>query len=214
MIGYLAQHAFGRYDLPLPTGAPPDGDEPSLLVRGAERRRVRRSVDAAPRRPPLLPRAPRGGARGRAFGAVGARSRLVRLAIEFVSNYEIDPMAFEEEFGTIDPSDPASLEALPSSPERILGAMQSPRQAQPLEELQRLTSVMEGYADNVTERVGRRLVPTFDRIHEAMLRHRVERGEAERFIEGLLGLQARARALRAGQALLSTASSSGQGSKG
>ena len=30
MIGYLAQHAFGRYDLPLPTGAPPDGDEPTL----------------------------------------------------------------------------------------------------------------------------------------------------------------------------------------
>ena len=30
MIGYLAQHAFGRYDLPLPTGALPDGDEPSL----------------------------------------------------------------------------------------------------------------------------------------------------------------------------------------
>ena len=117
------------------------------------------------------------------------RSRLVRLAVEFVSNYEIDPMAFEEEFGTIDPSDPASLEALRSSPERILGAMQSPRQAQPLEELQRLTSVMEGYADNVIERVGRRLVSTFERIHEAMLRHRVERGEAERFIEGLLGLQ-------------------------
>ena len=49
--------------------------------------------------------------------------------------------------------------------------------------------MIEGYADNVTERVGRRLVPTFERIHEAMLRHRVERGEAERFIEGLLGLK-------------------------
>ena len=72
MIGYLAQHAFGRYDLPLPTGAPPDGDEPSLLLRGAERRRVRGGVDAPTRRPALLPRAPRGGARGRAFGSVGA----------------------------------------------------------------------------------------------------------------------------------------------
>ena len=57
------------------------------------------------------------------------------------------------------------------------------------EELQRLTSVIEGYADFVLERIGRRLIPTFDQIHEAMQRHRVERGEAERFMEGLLGLK-------------------------
>lgn len=55
--------------------------------------------------------------------------------------------------------------------------------------MQRLTSVVEGYADLVLGRVGQRLIPTFDRIYEAMQRHRVERGEAERFIEGLLGLK-------------------------
>ena len=38
-------------------------------------------------------------------------------------------------------------------------------------------------------RIGTRLIPSFDRIHEAMQRHRLERGEAERFIEGLLGLK-------------------------
>jgi putative hydrolase len=117
------------------------------------------------------------------------RARLLRLALEYVSNYEIDPMAFESEFGMIDPSDPSSFEEITASPERILGALQSPRQAGPREELQRLTSVIEGYADNVAERLGSRLVPSFGRIHEAMLRHRVERGEAERFIEGLLGLK-------------------------
>lgn len=188
MIGYLAQHAFGRYDLPLPTGALPDGDEPSLCfvvpnVDGFEEEwtlprddlrfylALHEVVHAAERSVPWV------------------RARLLRLAVDYVSSYEIDPTAFEAEFGTIDPSDPASFESMTASPERILGAMQSPRQAAPLEELQRLTSVIEGYADNVTERVGRRLVPTFERIHEAMLRHRVERGEAERFIEGLLGLK-------------------------
>ena len=49
-------------------------------------------------------------------------------------------------------------------------------------------AVLEGYADSVLERVGRKLIPSFDRIHEAMARHRIERGEAERFVEGLLGL--------------------------
>jgi putative hydrolase len=188
MIGYLAQHAFGRYDLPLPTGALPDGDEPSLCfvvpnVDGFEAEwtlprddlrfylTLHESVHAAERSVPWV------------------RARLLRLAVEYVSSYEIDPSAFEAEFGTLDPSDPASFESMTASPERILGAMQSPRQAGPREELQRLTSVIEGYADNVTERVGHRLIPTFERIHEAMLRHRVERGEAERFIESLLGLK-------------------------
>ncbi len=188
MIGYLAQHAFGRYDLPLPTGALPDGDEPSLCfvvpnVDGFEQEwtlprddlrfylALHEVVHAAVRSVPWV------------------RGRLLRLAVEYVSSYEIDPSAFEAEFGALDPSDPSSLESMTASPERILGAMQSARQAAPREELQRLTSVIEGYADNVTERVGRRLIPTFERIHEAMLRHRVERGEAERFIEGLLGLK-------------------------
>jgi uncharacterized protein (DUF2342 family) len=48
--------------------------------------------------------------------------------------------------------------------------------------------VLEGYADSVLERIGRRLISSFDQIHEAMARHRIERGEAERFVEGLLGL--------------------------
>ncbi|HEY3670860.1 MAG TPA: zinc-dependent metalloprotease [Acidimicrobiia bacterium] len=183
MIGYLAQHALGRYDLPLPTS-----DAPSLcfvvenidtfesewsLPRDDLRFYValHETVHAATRSVPWV------------------RERLVGLATQYVSSYEIDPSAFEAEFGMIDPQDPESLQRLTESPERVLGAMQSQRQVAPREELQRLTSVIEGYADHVMGRIGRRLIPTFDQIHEAMQRHRVERGEAERFIEGLLGLK-------------------------
>jgi len=199
MIGYLAQHAFGRYDLPLPTGEPPGGDEPSLLfvvpnVDTFEHEwelarddlrfclALHEVVHAAERSVPWV------------------RARLLRLAIDYVSSYEIDPASFEAEFGAIDPTDPSSFEAMTANPERILGAMQSPAQVAPRAELQRLTSVIEGYADNVTERLGRRLVPSFDRIHEAMLRHRVERGDAERFIEGLLGLKLEREHYERGQA--------------
>ncbi len=188
MIGFLAQHTLGRYDLPLPTGEAATGDEPSLCFVvpnidafesewGLTRDDVRFAialhevVHAAIRSVPWL------------------RARLVRTAIDYVSSYELDPLAFEAEFGDIDPSDPASLAAMTERPERVLGAMQSERQRAPREELQRLTSVIEGYADEVAARIGRRLVPEFDRIHEAVKRHRVERGEAERFIEGLLGLK-------------------------
>ena len=202
MIGYLAQHAFGRYDLPLPTGtAPrgaPTGTEPGAVATGGDEPSlcfVVSNIDAFEREW-SLPRddlrfsvALHEVVRAAERSVPWVRSELVRLSVEYVSSYEIDPAAFESEFGMLDPSDPESIEAMTSHPERVLGAMQSPRQAVTREELQRLTSVIEGYAEHVAALVGRRLVPTYDRINEAMQRHRVERGEAERFIEGLLGLK-------------------------
>jgi putative hydrolase len=130
------------------------------------------------------------------------RERLVAAATDYVSNYEIDATAFENEFGMIDPQDPEAMRRLTESPERVLGAMQSARQVGPREELQRLTSVVEGYADHILGVIGHRLIPTFDRIHEAMQRHRVERGEAERFIEGLLGLKLEREHYERGQAFV------------
>ncbi len=183
MVGYLAQHALGRYDLPLPTS-----DEPSLAFVASnlaafeaswsiDRRDLRFAValhevvHAAERSVPWV------------------RERLVRLAIEYVSAYEVDPRAFEEQFGEIDPNDPASLAGIAEHPEALLGAMQSERQREILARVQGLTMMLEGYADVVIERLGNRLLPDFPRIHEAMQRHHLERGEAERFIEQLLGLR-------------------------
>jgi putative hydrolase len=182
MLGYLAQHALGRYDLPLPTS-----DEPSLAfvvpnlaafeeAWSIERRDLRFAValhevvHAAERSVPWV------------------RERLVRLAVEYVSAYEVQPAAFEQ-FGDIDPNDPASLAGIAEHPEALLGAMQSDRQREILVRVQSLTMVLEGYADVVSERLGTRLLTDFARIHEALKRHHLERGEAERFIEQLLGLR-------------------------
>lgn len=183
MIGYLAQHALGRYDLPLPTS-----DEPSLAfvvpnlaaferAWSIDRRDLRfyvtlhEVVHAAERLVPWV------------------RERLVRLATEYVSAYEVDPSAFEAQFGEVDPNDPSSLAAIAEHPEALLGAMQSDHQREILARVQGFTTVLEGYADVVLERLGARLLPDFARIHEAMQRHHVEQGEAARFIEGLLGIR-------------------------
>jgi len=196
MIGYLAQHALGRYDLPLPAG-----DAPTLCF-------VVSNIDAfeeawsLPRDDLRFYVALHETVHAATRSVAWVRERLVYLAIDYVSSYAIDADAFEAEFGTIDPQDPESMQRLTESPERVLGAMQSPRQVAPREELQRLTSVIEGYADHVLGRVGRRLIPTFDQIHEAMQRHRVERGEAERFIEGLLGLKLERAHYERGQAFV------------
>jgi uncharacterized protein (DUF2342 family) len=50
------------------------------------------------------------------------------------------------------------------------------------------TAVLEGYADTILAGVAQKLVPSYAQIHEAMQRHRIERGEAGQFIESLLGL--------------------------
>ena len=183
MVGYLAQHALGRYDLPLPTD-----DAPSLAfvvpnlaafeeAWSIDRQDLRFAValhevvHAAERSVPWV------------------RERLLRLATEYVSAYEVDPNAVESQFGQIDPSDPTSFAGIAEHPEALLGAMQSPRQEEILARVQGLTMVLEGYADVVTERLGTRLLTDFPRVHEALQRHHLERGEAERFIEQLLGLR-------------------------
>ncbi len=183
MMGYLAQHALGRYDLPLPTSDEPslsfvvaniDAFEDAWSLPRADLRfylAVHEVVHAAERSVPW------------------AQARLVRLATEYVSGYELDTDAFQARFGSIDPNDPSSLGSIAEDPDALLGAMQSPRQRDVLAQLQSLTAVFEGYADTILERVGHELIPSFGQIHEAMQRHRLERGEAERFVQTLLGLE-------------------------
>jgi len=182
MVGYLAQHALGRYDLPLPTA-----DEPSLcfVVRNIDEFESDWSLDRTDLRfyvaiHEVVHAAER--------SVPWVRQRLLDLATEYVAAYEVDPTALSIRFGDLDPSDPSSLQALTDHPNELLGAMRSPRQDEILQRVRVMHAVVEGYADAILARVGGRLISSFDRIHEAMVRHRLERGEAERFVEGLLGL--------------------------
>lgn len=183
MIGYLAQHALGRYDLPLPADDAPnlsfvvpniDSFEQEWSLPRTDLRfyvAVHEVLHAAQRLVPWV------------------QSRLVALAAEYVGAYELDAAAFESRFGDIDPGNPDQLAEIAQQPEALLGAMQSERQGDVLERLQAFMSVLEGYADVVLDRIGERLISSHGQIHEAMKRHRLERGEADRFIEGLLGLR-------------------------
>ena len=118
------------------------------------------------------------------------RERLLRLAIEYVSAYEVDPHAFEAQFGELDPNDPSSFAGIAEHPEALLGAMQSERQHEILDAgagASRWCSRATPTSSSSGSAAGSS--PTSPRIHEALQRHHVERGEAERFIEQLLGLR-------------------------
>jgi putative hydrolase len=182
MIGYLAQHALGRYDLPLPAS-----DDPSLcfVVPNLDEFEEAWSLERSDLRFTVaLHEVVHAATRSVRW----VRERLVNLATEYVSAYEVDPAVLSERFGDLDPSNPETLQGLAERPEELLGAMTSARQGPMLEQLRVFHAVLEGYADDVLARVGGRLVGSFGQVHEAIVRHRLERGEASRFVEQLLGL--------------------------
>lgn len=182
MVGFLARHALGRYDLPLPAADPPslcfvarhvDDFESAWSLPRTDLRftlAVHEVVHAAIRSVPW------------------ARQRLVTLSSEYVRAYQVDLATLETRFGALDPTDPRSFEALAARPREILGALASPAQAAIQERLRGFATVLEGYADTVVAHVTERLVPTYPQIHEALTRHRIERGEAGQFVDALLGI--------------------------
>jgi putative hydrolase len=185
MIGLLSHKALGQYDLPLPLA----GDAKLLfVVRNVDAFADEWSLPIDELRYALALREVVHGAQR---SVPWVRDRLVRLASEYVSAYEVQATAIEDQLGNIDPNDPSSADALQrlSDPDMLLGAMQSERQTPMLEELQRFVSVLEGYTDVVVEALGERMVPAHGRIDEALRRHRLERGEAKSFVDRLLGLE-------------------------
>jgi putative hydrolase len=186
MIGQLAHHALGQYDLPLPLHGPPTQ---RFLVRNVEAFGAEWELAGDELRYALaLREVVHGGQRSVPW----VREELERLATAYVGAYEVQPDALQEQLGDIDFSDPSASMANFTElgdPSLLLGAMRSERQVPLLEDLQRFVSVLEGYTDIVVETLGGEMMSSHARIDEALKRHRLERGEAAAFVDQLLGLQ-------------------------
>jgi len=186
MIGQLAHHALGQYDLPLPLHGPPTQ---RFLVRNVEAFADEWALPADELRYALALREVVHGAQ-RSIPWV--RDELERLATDYVGAYEVQADALQDQLGEINLSDPSQMGDLSQlgDPNVLLGAMQSPRQAPMLEALQRFVSVIEGYTDVVVEVLGERMMmASHARIDEALRRHRLDRGDSAAFVDRLLGLE-------------------------
>jgi putative hydrolase len=182
MVGQLAQGLLSEHDLLLPVADPP---RPALIVSNLEAFHSAWSIPADDLRFYL---ALGEAVRSRLMARSWVRERLVRLASEYVSSFRIDTTALEAQLGSIDLTDPSSFKGAMLDPDAMLGAMQSPEQMAVLERFQLTTAVLETYADVVVERLADPMLTSLPTIREAMRRHRVERSEADRFIQRLLGL--------------------------
>ncbi len=183
MIGYLAQYALGRFDLPLPSGHDPTITfvAPNIDRFAAEWSIETRDVRCAV----AIAETVRAAQRTRPW----VRQRLQSIATEYVGSFELDPRAFDDAFGDVDPTDADAMAELAQRPDVLLGALRSDAQRAILERNQQFTMVLEGHADLVTEHIGSHLLSDYPRIHEALRRHHVERGDAGRFVEGMLGVE-------------------------
>lgn len=182
MVGHLAQQAFGLYDLPVPRRAA------GLTVVAA-------NVDAFAEEWSLE----RDDAR--LFIAIielthhtvmtrdSVRARFDELVREYVGGFEPDPSTLEDRIAGVDPSDMEALQGALGDPEALLGAMQTPAQRLVAERLAAAGAALLGYVDHITGQVGARLVGNSSVLTEALRRRRVARGQGERFVERLFGLE-------------------------
>jgi putative hydrolase len=183
MLGHLARHSFGQYDLPLPR-RPAD----QLLIIPA-------NIDAF---------AAEWGLEGddlrmlvclseiahhAVLGRRHVRSRLLSLLDEYVSRFQVDPDAVEASFSDLDLNDPGALQRALGRPETLLGVVQTPEQELVRGRIEVLLTAVVGYVDYVLDTVGRPLIGSYDRLMEAVRRRRADASDGERFAARLLGLE-------------------------
>jgi putative hydrolase len=117
------------------------------------------------------------------------RARLDELLAEYVSGFEPDTGALDSRLEGIDPANPESLQAVLGDPETLLGAIQSPAQHDTRRHLDALVAAVEGYVDHALDTVGERLIGSYPSLTEALRRRRVMRGDGDKFVERLFGLE-------------------------
>ena len=182
MVGYLAHHMLGQYDMPLPSSGP------ARLVFVVPNLDAFQSDWSLERDDFRFYIALHEVVNAGVMSVSWVQELLLRLIDTYVSSFQADQTMLQGRLSGIDPSDPASMEALMADPSALLSAMQSPAQIALLPKIQALTATLTGYADVVIEHTGSPLISSFTMIREAVKRHRVERGGADQFVGRLLGL--------------------------
>jgi putative hydrolase len=184
MVGRLALRSLGTYDLPIPR----DGDELLVVVPNVEAFAADWSLPAADLRLWICLHEV---AHHAVLGVPHLRAALTDLLTRHAGAFRNDGSALQDQLGDIDlTSGPEALARLQESlnPEMVLGAVRSPEQEALLPHLEALVAVVIGYVDHVMDDIGSTLIGSYRQVTEAVRRRRVGTGDADRFVERILGL--------------------------
>ena len=128
-------------------------------------------------------------------GTPWLRDRVVALITDYAKAISVDFSAVEQLASSIDPSDPASIEA--ALGQGMFEPTITPGQQAAMAELETLLALVEGWVDTVVaDAVGDRL-PGAAALRETLRRRRATGGPAEQTFATLIGLELRPRRLRA-----------------
>ena len=185
MLGSMAQRALGQYDLPIPR---PPGDELLVVAQNVTAFAADWSLSADDVRLWVCLSEVTHHA---VLARPAVRTRLDELLTAYVSGFDPSAASLEDRLVDVDPSDPSSLERVLGDPAALLGEIQSEEQRRLLPQLGSLLAVIEGYVDHVVDQAGGRLIGSHGPLTEALRRRRVERGQGERMVERLLGVELR-----------------------
>jgi putative hydrolase len=197
VLGYLAQHVLGQYDIALPRS-----DSPALLF-------VVPNIAAFERDWSLPPTDFRTWvalhevthrfefARPWAFG------RFRSLLEDFLSTVELDITGLQARLESLDMSDPQAMQDMLQGEEGLFGAVLDQEQRLKLGRIQAFMASAEGYGDHVTHAIGKELLSSYGRIGEAMRRYR-ETEQGDPVFERLLGIEMKREQYRLGRAFCDT----------
>jgi putative hydrolase len=125
------------------------------------------------------------------------------LVRDLVEHAEIDLSSLQQRLESMDLSDPGALSEGMEGVGNLFGEASSSEQRLRIARVQAFVLTAEGYADHVTETVGRTMLSEFGKIDEAVRRFREGR-PGDQALEQLLGLQMTDEQHRLGRAFCDT----------
>jgi putative hydrolase len=182
VLGILGQRAMSRYDVAVPTAGT------------SELRFVVANMEAFERSWSLDPREFRTWVALHevthrfAFARPWIADRFRELLTDFLSTLTLDVEAMRAKIESLDAADPEALQGLMDGEEGLFGAVLDDEQRIKLGRLQAFMAAAEGYGDHVTQALGVELLPSHDRIREALRRHH-DGLDADPMFERLLGVE-------------------------
>ena len=120
--------------------------------------------------------------------------QLVAAVRDYARDLTIDTERIESSLQSVDPSDPAALQA--ALQDQLFRPEPSAAQRAALGRLETYLALVEGWVDVVTDRATRDHLPEATALSEAVRRRRATGGPAEKVFAGLVGLELRPRRLR------------------
>lgn len=185
MIGELASHALGQYELPL---ARPHTSDILVVSSSIDAFATEWDLTLDDLRLWVLIHELSSHA---ILAAPAIETGLTALIRRHVSAFRPDPAALMDTIGDLDPTDPDALNRLQglfSDPMVLMGAMRTPEQVALAPFLDARIAAIVGYIDYSVDTIAARLLGAASPIAEAVRRRRIESASATTLIEQLLGI--------------------------